>query len=153
MINTDCLKLLKHQFQIPYTKGRASNLRYIFLYKESDTTMFTSIVCIYNVECRWITVSPNQPIGCSKFPFDYRFDRTLSRDISRYCSSCGEPREIERSHITRPLTRSCWYEPGLMYDLCLYKARKPQIVDTKAGAIVAYVLYINDNNVCYLTCS
>lgn len=62
---------------------------------------------IFTVQNRRIAVSSNQPIRYSKFPFGYRFDRILSRDISRYCSSCGELREIERSHITRPLTRSC----------------------------------------------
>lgn len=67
-------------------------------------------------------------------PLGYRFG-TLSRDISRYCSSwCDEAREIERSHITRPLTRSCRCEPGLMYDLCFCKAWKPQIVDTRTHA-------------------
>lgn len=70
-------------------------------------------------------VLPNRPLsGRSTYPLSYWFGRTW--DIRRYCSSCGEPREIEQSHITRPLTRSCWYEPGLMYDLCLCKAWKPQ---------------------------
>lgn len=80
---------------------------------------------------------PNQT-GCSEFPLGYisiRTEHCLEISAVTVQQLCGEAREIERSHITRPLTRGGRrYEAGLMYDLCLCKAWKPQIVDTRTRA-------------------